>query len=152
MNTALLQPTVSDRTSITATPRYLYTLGCHEAGSVALVEALVALDVTLVDIGLYALSERGCGQGWWLAERFGQYYWRVPDLGNVWYQQPEHALRLANPERGLPLLLARLADGEALALLCGCPRLERCHRKLVADLVQERLPRVQVIHLPVTRC
>ncbi len=148
MNQRLLIPTEGRRRH--AAPRYLYTLGYHEAGSVTLVETLVALDVTLVDIREFAISQRGCWQGWWLAERFGRYYWHVPELGNVWYQQPGHALRLANPERGLPLLLARLADGEALALMCGCPQVERCHRKLVADLVQERLPCVQVIHFPVT--
>jgi uncharacterized protein (DUF488 family) len=149
MNHCILLP--AEAHTPTTSPRYLYTLGYHEAGAVALVETLVALDVTLVDIGLYALSERGCWQGWWLAERFGRSYWHVPDLGNLGSHQPGEPMRLANPERGLPLLLARLADGEALALLCGCPRLERCHRKLVADLIQERLPRVQVIHLPVTR-
>jgi uncharacterized protein (DUF488 family) len=125
----------------------LYTLGYSATGAVRLVEHLVALDVTIVDIRLRADSVRPLWERGTLSAWLGKYYWHQPALGNMNYARHGQPIMLADPEVGLPKLVLHLAQGESLALLCVCAEVEQCHRRLVADLVQARLPGLRVIHL-----
>ncbi|MDQ2902987.1 MAG: DUF488 domain-containing protein [Chloroflexota bacterium] len=65
-------------------------------------------------------------------------------LGNVTYRSggPIH---LADAATGLRGLRRYLEHGYHLVLLCGCRDYERCHRKVIVDLLKEQLPTIQVI-------
>jgi uncharacterized protein (DUF488 family) len=125
----------------------LYTLGYSATGAVRLVEALVALDVTIVDIRSRADSVRPLWERGTLSAWPGKDYWHLLALGNTTDTHRGAPTTLADLERGLPKLVAHLQQGESLALLCVCAEVEHCHRRLVAELVQARLPGLPVIHL-----
>jgi uncharacterized protein (DUF488 family) len=128
----------------------LYTLGYSATSAVRLVEELVNLDVTIVDIRYRADSICPLWERVTLSAWLGKYYWHLPALGNTTYVNQGQPITLADPEAGLPKLIAHLRQGESLALLCVCAEVEHCHRRLVAELVQARLPGLRVIHLLTT--
>jgi len=64
----------------------------------------------------------------------------------VWYQSLGNRnyakggpIRLDNPELGIPQVVAELRAGRDVILLCACCDESRCHRLLVARLVQDAL-------------
>ncbi len=62
-------------------------------------------------------------------------------------QHPPETSSLAAPAIGIPQVVSRLQRGESLVLLCACAQVTRCHRRVVAELVQAEIPGVPVIHL-----
>jgi uncharacterized protein (DUF488 family) len=116
---------------------YIYTVGYAAADAVRDLEGLMADPaVLLIDIRLAARSQ------WfpqWTKKRlrlkWGDRYRHMPALGNVNYRDHRAPIELADPATGLAAVQGLLADGWSVVLLCACANYERCHRKLVVDLL-----------------
>lgn len=68
-----------------------------------------------------------------------------PGLGNPGHFD-QRGMRLSD-ERALLPLVAALAAGHRLLLICGCGRGDACHRSLVAARLREQLPDLEVCEL-----
>lgn len=66
-----------------------------------------------------------------------RYIW-YQALGNRNYANGK-SIHLDDPERGIPQVVASLREGRDVILLCACSDERRCHRLLVARLVQDAL-------------
>jgi hypothetical protein len=72
-----------------------------------------------------------------VGERVVRYVW-YRSLGNRNYRQGG-PIQLASPEQGVRHVVAALLAGRDVILLCACADARRCHRLLVARLVQDAL-------------
>ena len=79
-------------------------------------------------------QRKGLEAGW--GER---YLYRGDWLGNVHHRDADKPIQLADEERGISWLIRGLERGYTLLLLCGCAHYERCHRKVIYELVKARL-------------
>ncbi|MGH2478078.1 MAG: DUF488 family protein, N3 subclade [Ktedonobacteraceae bacterium] len=68
-----------------------------------------------------------------LYERYGVQYAHEQALGNVNYQGGPIAL--LDAAKGVELVLNLLRNGNTVMLLCACKDYERCHRKVVYELI-----------------
>jgi Protein of unknown function, DUF488 len=119
----------------------LYTLGYAAPSAAFILETLLSEPGTLlVDVRLHTGSHR---YPEWrakaLVRRYGERYLHVPAFGNVHYRTPEQPLQLADPEEGVGWAIPLLHQGWNLVLLCVCKNYEQCHRKVVFDLLTQRL-------------
>lgn len=80
-----------------------------------------------------------------LQAKYGNRYLWIRELGNVNYFEHNKGIKIANPDKGLARLITGLERGYTPILLCTCPRYETCHRKVVIDLLRERMPSVEVV-------
>ncbi len=121
----------------------LYTLGYAAPGSSdALEELMTASEVLLVDIRLRPRSR------WWpvwnkkqLRERWGSRYTHEKKLGNDNYRDRSLPVVLhgPSPEQSIAGAAALLQHGYSVVLLCACKDYETCHRKVVAEMIQQVL-------------
>jgi rhodanese-related sulfurtransferase len=74
-----------------------------------------------------------------------RYGWFGETLGNLNYKNGG-PITLANPVRGIASLVDLLQQGHNLLLLCGCAHYQTCHRRVVAELLQQALPELTLIH------
>lgn len=84
-----------------------------------------------------------------LAEDYrGQYLWLGDELGNKNYrpEDREKGIQLVKPESGIPRLMLGLEKGFTLVLFCACREYESCHRHTVVDLLQARVPGLEIVH------
>ncbi len=79
-----------------------------------------------------------------LSERWGGRYSHVKLLGNVNYNNGG-PIQIANAERGIPLVVQGLQRGLTIILLCVCKEYSTCHRRVVCDMVKEKLPGVEIV-------
>lgn len=70
-----------------------------------------------------------------LSERLGSHYQHQPSLGNINYKG-DGPIVINKPEEGIPQV-ASLLEKQPVILLCVCKDCDTCHRKVVAELVQE---------------
>lgn len=135
----------------------LYTIGYHALrGVYALLDQAVPLDATIVDIRMKPWSRREDWTQESLLKRltdlqFGGLkcrYVHIQELGNVNYNREGYPIQLLHEEYGIARLHEQLKF-KPVILLCQCPKLEECHRKVVADLAIKWLG-VEVEHLAVT--
>jgi hypothetical protein len=66
-------------------------------------------------------------------------YQHIKALGNVNYNKPDLPIHLLNPDEALPSLVSMLQGGASLLFLCACKDYNRCHRKVVYELVMDAL-------------
>jgi hypothetical protein len=136
----------------------LYTIGYHALrGVYALLNQAIPLDATIVDIRFKPWSQR---EEWReesllreLADlQFGGLkcrYVHIVELGNVNYNRPGAPIQLLHEEHGIGRLQMQLLAKPCI-LLCQCPDVGRCHRKLVAELAAKWLG-CEVEHLAVSK-
>lgn len=65
-------------------------------------------------------------------------------FGNVNYNKPGQPIQLVNPDEQLNTVVNFLLSGGSLMLLCACKNYERCHRKVVYDLVMQAVQKRMV--------
>ena len=119
----------------------LYTLGYAVSGSVdALEELMTASEVLIIDIRERAQSR------WWpvwnkkqLRTRWGSRYTHEKKLGNVNRRDRSLPVVLHGPapEQSIAGIAALLQHGYSVVLLCACKDYELCHRKVVAEMIQQ---------------
>lgn len=126
----------------------LATIGYCQPGAEAVIAVLVRSErFLLVDIRLTPWSYSPQWQGRALSAAFGIQYLHLPELGNENEDDATLPPCLANSQVGLEHLLAWLDGGRSCLLLCGCPDFQRCHRALVAALLQQARPALRLWHL-----
>ena len=79
-----------------------------------------------------------------LAKLLGQQYEHLPALGNVNYKSGG-SIEINLPKVGVQQVVSILT-GQAAILICSCPDVETCHRKIIAGMVKAAC-RCEVIHL-----
>lgn len=67
---------------------------------------------------------------------FGPDYLHVPQLGNINYKNGL-PIEIADMEAGLSIVFEQLKS-RPVVLMCVCREFERCHRRLVAEELEER--------------
>ena len=82
----------------------------------------------------------------YLRKVFKKQYIHLKNLGNVNYKK-DKPIEILNMNKGCKELLSSL-DGDCL-LLCSCENIEKCHRKIVADVLSTKLSvfGCEIIHL-----
>lgn len=115
----------------------LETIGYTEQHAVQRIDLFVAQPHSwLVDI---RYSPRCRWNAQWnqqaLRIKYGRQYIHLPCFGNVNYNKPGQPIQLANPDKQLSSMVQHLLDGRSFLLLCACKDYERCHRKVVYELV-----------------
>jgi uncharacterized protein (DUF488 family) len=109
----------------------LYTLGYRAWTLPAFVACVDALGAVVADIRFMPQSRR---YPFWrqraLQRTLGGRYHYIHALGNANYKGGP--VEIVDLETGLTTV-ARLLEASPVILLCGCPELTRCHRRLVAE-------------------
>ncbi|GCE05611.1 DUF488 domain-containing protein [Dictyobacter aurantiacus] len=118
----------------------VFTLGYATRGSEDMLAALMQNpSVILIDIRLSPKSRfHPRFRGSVLAQRFGNQYHHIPELGNLNYRDHALPIMLADPAAGLSSVGFWLQRGYAVCLLCACSQPGSCHRSVVAGLLQQR--------------
>ncbi len=124
------------------------TIGYHQPQAWQIVTRMVSEQGWhLVDIR----SNRGAYLEEWsgtsLRRHFRSSYHAVPELGDVNHLAPENPMQLADPATGLARVTAWVEAGIDCLLVCACPDWQRCHRRLVASLLKQTYPTLEVAHL-----
>jgi uncharacterized protein (DUF488 family) len=110
----------------------IYTLGYSGWTPAAIKETLERLDGVAVDCRMVPRSRVAYFNGTALQAALpGRYRW-VHDFGNVNYKNGG-PIKILNIIRGEGKLADLLAAGKAIVLMCGCPKVDECHRKVVAE-------------------
>ncbi len=104
-------------------------------------------DWHLVDIRYNRRSYLEEWSGTSLRRHFRYSYHAVPELGNLHDLEPDQPVQLADPATGLAKVTTWLEAGIDCLLLCACPDWQRCHRRLVAGMLQKVYPALEVTHL-----
>ena len=100
----------------------------------------------LVDIRYSTASKNKPQWSRWLLERqYGFRYLWIKDLGNENYYS-HGPIKIHNAPNGLERLKRGLKRGYTIILLCTCANYEKCHRKVVVEMLKEKLPDMEVIH------
>ena len=125
----------------TVAPGTLYTLGYATPGAAAELEQVMHdASVLLIDIRERAQSR------WWpvwnkkqLRARWGSRYTHEKQLGNI--NRRDRSLPVVfhgpAPEQSIAGIAALLQQGYSVVLLCACKEYETCHRKVVAEMIQQ---------------
>ncbi len=126
----------------------LYTVGYAALEGVEQLQDFLAQEVFLVDIRYFPSSR------WkpeWsrkqLIERFAPNYWHVRELGNVNHHSFDQPVQLLDARQGVSRIVPLLRQGRDICLLCACADWHRCHRRMVAELLQRELGDIQLVHL-----
>ncbi len=74
-----------------------------------------------------------------LRDTYQHSYVHLKALGNVNYNRPGQPIHLLNPDGPVRAAVQFLQSGGSLMLLCACKEYERCHRKVVYELICQAL-------------
>ncbi len=122
------------------------TLGYNPRGAAQTLEALMAGErVLLIDTRKTPWSQRPEWRQAALCKKYGKRYrWAGKYLGNA-----NHAnggpIRVVDHVTGLRGLRMYLSEGYRLVLLCACSDYERCHRKVITQMLCATTPGVCVM-------
>lgn len=129
----------------------LYTIGYAAFERIEQLEEILTPQVMLVDIRYYPSSRwRPEWSRKRLMERFAPNYYHIRELGNINYRSPQLPIELLNAEVGISWVVTHLQSGRDICLLCACADWYTCHRRTVAELLQNELIDIQPIHLSPT--
>jgi uncharacterized protein (DUF488 family) len=125
----------------------IYTLG-YTGWKIEQIKAEVkGLDAILVDVRMVPRSRAPMWNGSTLHKHFGDRYVWLREFGNRNYKGTFDQIEIADFPNGEQRLRALLdAAGKAIILLCGCPDVNTCHRKLLAAWLAS-LWHAEVVHL-----
>ncbi len=87
-----------------------------------------------------------------LLRHFRYSYHAVPELGDVNQLAPANPTQLLDPTTGLAKVGLLLEAGMDCLLVCACPDWQHCHRRLVATLLKQIYPTLEVTHLVPDTC
>lgn len=115
----------------------IHTLGYAHPDAQARLHALMDSDLTMVPVDI-RYSPRSHWYPQWsgqaLQKTWGDRYRHIKALGNVNYRSAA-PIQLMDADAGVRWAVATLKAGYSLILLCACRDEERCHRKVVKELV-----------------
>jgi uncharacterized protein (DUF488 family) len=122
----------------------LYTLGYTGIKPDQLLTKAIELEAIVLDIRYAPRSRVLQWNAMELARRLGQSYQHVPALGNVNYKNGG-PIEINRPRIGTQQVVSMLVT-QAVILLCACPDVSTCHRRVVAEMVQA-VCQCEVTHL-----
>jgi uncharacterized protein (DUF488 family) len=122
----------------------LYTLGYTGIKPAQLLQKATELKAIVLDTRYSPRSRAPQWNGLELQNLLGQQYQHLPALGNINYKSGG-PIEINLPKVGTQQVVSILA-GQAAILLCACPDVETCHRRIVAEMVQAACG-CEVIHL-----
>ena len=126
----------------------LYTVGYAAFEGIEQLQELLTPDVMVVDIRYYPSSRwRPEWSRKRLIERFAPNYYHIRELGNIHYRSPQLPIELLDAEVGISWVLTHLQSGRDICLLCACADWQKCHRRKVSELIQNKFIEIQPIHL-----
>ena len=121
----------------------IYTLGYSGWHVDDVVNMLKELDAILIDVRMAPRSRNPAFNGTSLA-RLGDGYAWLREFGNRNYKGGP--IEIVDFEAGVTKVVQMTRLRKALLLLCGCPDVNTCHRKIVADRLA-KLWSANVVHL-----
>lgn len=74
-----------------------------------------------------------------LRTHYGEQYRHIQALGNTNFSDPTKGIVIRNPDKGIFEVRMLLDAGYSLMLMCACKHYERCHRKVVVELIREQV-------------
>ncbi len=89
---------------------------------------LEALDAMLIDVRFVPYSQVFHWRKIYLKSLLGEKYRHIPNLGNRTYK--ENKITIQNLELGIKTILNLPTN---LILMCACPKLPTCHRRVIFD-------------------
>jgi hypothetical protein len=129
------------------------TIGYHQPQAWQIVTRMICeQDWHLVDIRYNRRSYLDKWSGSSLRRHFRSSYHAVPELGDVNQLAPANPIQLLDPATGLAKVTTWVEAGIDCLLLCACPDWQHCHRRLVATLLQQVSPALEVSHLVPDAC
>jgi hypothetical protein len=129
------------------------TIGYHQPQAWQIVTRMVSeQEWHLVDIRYSRRSYLEEWSGTSLPRHFRHSYHAVPELGDVNQLAPANPMQLLDPTTGLAKVGLLLEAGLDCLLVCACPDWRHCHRRLVASLLYQVYPQLEVTHLVPHAC
>ncbi len=129
------------------------TIGYHQPQAWQVVTCMVdEQGWSLVDIRYSRRSYLEEWSGTSLLRHFRYSYHAVPELGDVNQLAPANPMQLLDPTTGLAQVGLLLEAGIDCLLLCARPDWQHCHRRLVATLLKQTYPTLEVTHLVPDAC
>jgi len=118
----------------------IYTLGYSGWKPDAIKRVAERLGAIVLDVRASARSRTAAWTAKGFAELLGDRYIRFREFGNVNYRDWDGPIELAAPQAGLLRLRElqatfRNQNCRPIILLCACPDVAVCHRKVVAELL-----------------
>ena len=119
----------------------ILTIGYTEPDAQARIDEFLADEnAALVDIRLQPRSHwQPAFNKSALEARYPAQYVHVEALGNVNYKDRARGIDLLDAKRGISQLVYLIAQGYPVMLMCACKDYERCHRKVVYELIMSEL-------------
>lgn len=87
-----------------------------------------------------------------LKAKYQKRYIPIPELGNLNYRLEDRhkGIEIDNPGAGIPRVIDGLTQGFNLIPICACKHYDGCHRRMVVEMVKERMPDVEVVQQTAT--
>ena len=125
----------------------LYSVGYAPLLRVEQLQEVLAPNVLIIDIRYYPSSRwRPEWSRKRLMERFASNYCHIRELGNVNYRFPKLPIKLLDADFGISRIVSLLREGRDVCLLCACSDWRKCHRRVVAELLQNEIVGIQAVH------
>jgi len=126
----------------------LYTVGYASLEGAEQLQGLFSQQVLIVDIRYYPASRwRPEWSRKRLMERFTTNYCHIRELGNVNYRSSSLPIELVDATAGVSWIAGILQTGRDICLLCACANWQNCHRRVVAELLQNEVVGIRPIHI-----
>ncbi len=114
----------------------LYTLGYSGWNVEAITTFLESVNGVAVDVRMAPRSRVAAFNGTAFSRLLGERYYWLADFGNINYKS-NGPIAIANFDKGVERLAPLRTAGRAIVLMCGCPDVNVCHRKILAERLAE---------------
>jgi uncharacterized protein (DUF488 family) len=115
----------------------IYTLGYSGWSVEAIKTFLESVNGVAVDVRMVPRSRVAAFNGTAFSRLLGERYYWLSDFGNVNYKSGG-PIAIADFDKGVERLGPLRTAGKAVVLLCGCPDVNVCHRKVLAERLAQR--------------
>ena len=115
----------------------IYTLGYSGWSVEAIKTFLESVNGVAVDVRMVPRSRVAAFNGTAFSRLLGERYYWLSDFGNVNYKSGG-PIAIADFDKGVERLGPLRTAGRAVVLVCGCPDVNVCHRKVLAERLAKR--------------
>ena len=123
----------------------IYTLGYSGWSVEAIKTFLESVNGVAVDVRMVPRSRVAAFNGTAFSRLLGERYYWLSDFGNVNYKSGG-PITIADFDKGVERLGPLKNTGKAVVLMCGCPDVNVCHRKVLAERLAKRWG-AEVVHV-----
>ena len=123
----------------------IYTLGYSGWSVEAIKTFLESVNGVAVDVRMAPRSRVAAFNGIAFSRLLGDRYYWLSDLGNVNYKNGG-PIAIADFDKGVERLGPLRTAGKAVVLMCGCPDINTCHRKVLAERLAKQWG-AEVVHV-----